>query len=169
MQKGAQCQHGLQKVRADKLLRVHMSIALAAADGPIGGLCGVRAPGAHHVFSLQIYGSEAHGVCKITGGSAAKIQGFRGVPGGSGGFRLHTASLRHPKMRVWGTCGGGSSACAKHFKIKKREPSRTHDHGGAVERGWLLEFYASPLLGPPEFYASCRCASRPTENKHTSL
>ena len=37
-------------------------------------------------LSLQIYGSGAHGVCKIAGGSAAKIQGVPGVPGGSGGF-----------------------------------------------------------------------------------
>ena len=82
-------------------------------------------------------------------------RGFQGVPGGSGGFRRHILSHRHRKLVVFGPPGGGSSAGAEQFKIKKRERGHTHDHGGAVGRmGWrLLELYASPLLGHLEFYA----------------
>ena len=84
MQKGAQCQHGLQKVRAGKLLRVHMSIALAAADGPIGGLCGCELQ--VHTMSFAVFWGawslqDHRGFRgKFPGGSG----GFRGVPGGSG-------------------------------------------------------------------------------------
>ena len=62
-------------------------------------------------------------------------RGFRGVPGGSGGFRRRILSHRPRKLLVFGPSGGGSSACAKQFKIKKGERGHTHDHGGAVGRG----------------------------------
>ena len=129
MRKGAQCQHGLQKARAGKLLRVQMSIALAATNGPIVGRSGCE---------LQIYNMPsaatigAHGVCGITGGSEAK---FQGVPGGSGGFRRHFLNHRTRKLLVLWPSGGGSSARAKQFKIKKRERSHSHDHEGPVGTG----------------------------------
>ena len=86
MRKGAQCQHGLQKVRAGKLLRVQMSIALAATNEPIVGRSGCE---------LQIYNMSSAAIWllgrmesagspgvpeQISGGSG----GFQGVPGGSG-------------------------------------------------------------------------------------
>ena len=82
-------------------------------------------------------------------------RGFQGVPGGSGGFRRHALGRRPRKLLVFGPPGGGSSAGAEQFKIKKGKRGHTHDHGGAVGRmGWrLLELYASPLLGHLEFYA----------------
>ena len=52
-------------------------------------------------------------------------------------------------MLVLWSRGGGSSATAKQFKIKKGEPSRAHDHGGAAERG-----LASRTLRRPSSKAS---------------
>ena len=126
-----------------------MSIALAATNEPIVGRSGCELRCSYIYIYMAVGRMESAGSPGVPG----KISGgFRGVPGGSGGFRRHFLNHRTRKLLVWGPPGGGSSARAKQFKIKKGNgATRTamkEQRGG----GWLLEFYASPLLGPLEFY-----------------
>ena len=122
-------------------------------------------------LSLQLYGSGAHGVCKITGGSAAK---FQGVPGGSRGFRGVPASHGQPSTPKNASLGDIGAGVPPHvlniLKLKKgNRATRTTMEEQWSGNGGLLELYASPLLGHLELYACFRGASRPAENKHTSL
>ena len=125
MQKGVQCQHGLQ----------HMSIALAAADGPIGGLCGRELQVHTMSFAANIWFWGAWSLQdrrgfrgKNPGGSG----GFRGVPGGSG-FTLPAFGTQ--KCESGGHVAGVPPHVLNILKLKKgtephARPWRSSGAGG---------------------------------------
>ena len=110
MQKGAQCQHGLQKVRAGKLLRVHMSIALAAADGPIGGLCGCELQVHTMSFAANIWFWGAWSL-QDHRGLRGKFPWGPGLHGGSVWCLLHISSHRRQKSESGGHVMGLHRMC----------------------------------------------------------